>query len=84
MENKNYSSETVKLLLENNRWNFWKKDWSKRIIVQWEGNAKQPLKKFSKQVAKLVGNGFLYEPALNGKPTQFIVTSKGLEQLNKG
>lgn len=79
-----YSSETVKLLMENNRWNFWTKDWQKRIIIEWEGPNVIPLETFRRDIIKLLGRDFLYELALNSEPTEYKVSVQGLEKLVDG
>lgn len=70
------NKKLIQSLMDNTRWNFWTKDWTKRIIVDWDG--KLPLNKFRRQVEKLVGEGFIYERSLNEDPTNYIVTKTGL------
>ncbi len=77
-QTKKYSSQMVKQLMENNRWNFWRKDWSKRIIVQWDNPQKQPLLKFRQGIIKILGKEFIYERAISSDKTQYMVTPKGL------
>lgn len=70
---KKYSSEIVQALMENTTWNFWRKDWSSRIIVSWD-DRKVPLERFSNSIRTLVGNGFLYERSLTADSVQFKVS----------
>ncbi|MEK6882868.1 MAG: hypothetical protein AABY22_24810 [Nanoarchaeota archaeon] len=76
-----YSSKIIQELAENNKWNFWASDWSKRIIVKWESEHRPDIKKFSKDVIKLVGRNFKYERALNNEPVQYEATLEGLKLL---
>lgn len=78
---KHYSSETVKVLLENNMFSFWKKDWSHRISVKWDSRV--PLKKFRKQIVELVGEGFIYERSLTLSEDKkiFVAAIDGLKEL---
>ncbi len=76
---KKYSSETVKVLLENNRWNFWSKDWEKSIIVEWTNGT--TLKNFREDILKEVGPDFHYELFLGDEPTQFFTTKTGLKKI---
>ncbi len=75
-EKKEYSSDLVEFLLTNNRFSFWAKDWSKRIIVDW--NTKIKLEKFRQDVIKKVGQGFMYERTICNDNTDYIATDKGL------
>lgn len=80
MKKQIYSSKTVELLLTSSRWNFWKKDWSERIIVEW--NPKIKLEKFRQDVINKLGKGFIYEPSLNNDKTDFVATGSGLTKIN--
>lgn len=79
MKNKNYSSKTVELLLTNSRWNFWKKDWSERIIVDWDPKIK--LEKFRQDIIDKLGDDFIYERGLSGDQTDFVATNHGLKKF---
>lgn len=79
MKKQNYSSKVVSSLLNNSRWNFWKNDWSKRIIVEW--NPKIKLEKFRQDVIDKLGVNFIYERALSNDETDFIATDSGLEKF---
>ncbi len=72
---------TVQELMDNNRWNFWKKDWSLRIIVEWDG--KIPLVSFRDQIIEKLGKDFIFERALNSDDTEYTVTKKGLVASKK-
>lgn len=76
-----YSSETVKQLLENTKYNFWRKDWSERIQVQWDNIYEVPLAKFRKDIIKLIGKDFIYELALNNEPIEYLATVDGLKKV---
>lgn len=80
MESKKYSSEIVKQLLENDRYNFWKPDWSKRIVVEWD-RSNVFLSHFIKDIRKILGSNAIFEPALNSKPTEYIATINGLKKV---
>lgn len=79
MEKKVYSSPLVQALMENNRWNFWSKDWSKVIVVEWDG---VPLKSIRADIVKLVGEDFKYERTITSRPTEYIASKKGLTAIN--
>ena len=73
-----YSSETVRLLIENTKWNFWSPDWSKKIIVQWDCG-RVHINKLKKQVRALLGcSQFIYERSLSPLDYQYVVTPKGV------
>lgn len=72
---KKYSSKLLQQLLTNEVFNFWKPDWSERIIIDWPKNVNS--KKFFPEVRKLIGEGFHYERSLNGT-VEYKATSKGL------
>jgi hypothetical protein len=50
----------VQALLENDIWNFWSADWSKRLIVQWDGT-RRSLKPHLRELKKKLGDDFGYE-----------------------
>lgn len=65
-------------LLTNETWNFWRKDWSERIIVEWPKSVYR--KDFFSDVQRLVGEDFIYERSLSGQ-TQYKATKKGLKKF---
>ncbi len=74
-----YSSEIVKQLLTNDKWNFWKSDWSERIIVAWNPNVNR--KYFFNEIKKLLGANFNYERSVNNDLIEYEATDKGLKKL---
>jgi len=59
------------------RWNFWRADWSERIIVLWD--LKISLSSFRKDIVDRVGEGFIYEMSHNPDPTEYVATREGLK-----
>lgn len=54
----------------------WKKDWSKKIVVEAKGNQ---IKRFASKIRKIVGRQFMYELNLTTeKPDYFIDDKNGL------
>lgn len=49
-------------------WNFWAKDWSARITIEWDA-AKVKLKDFKGDIQCFVGDEFQYERAVSLRPT---------------
>ncbi len=81
MKTKAYSSEMVRQLLENTRWRFWSKDWTKSIVVQWDAKKGIILDNFKQDIIKIVGKNFKYERSLSIKNTEFIATKTGLTKI---
>lgn len=76
MKTKTYSSETVRALMENDIYSFWKKDWSKRIQVKWD--RKIPLSKLRRDVERMVGRDFMFELAISLEKSIFVASKNGL------
>ena len=71
-----YSSETVRALLTNSIWNFWTKDWSRHIVVEWDERT-VPLKSFEKDIRRELGKNFIYERSLSRTPVTLVVIGEG-------
>lgn len=80
MKTKNYSSAIVKILILNNRYCFWKRDSSKRIIIEWP--EKIHLNQFRKDIINKLGDGFIFERSINSNPIQYIASNSGLITIN--
>jgi len=77
-----YSSETVRLILENEKFTFWSSDWSKKITVHWNKGVRLTAE-IKKQVNVLLGKNWGFERSLSNRDFDFVLLTSGLIDYSK-